>query len=452
MISNPRRGASLVASAIVTLSAGVSSAQTSPAAELDAAYARKATHDYAGARLAFERARAAGASEQRIALELGYLSAAEDDVEGARRRYEDAARGGDPALARRARLELEALGPAPSRAAPAAPAAPALDEAYRAKASGDLRGAAIALRRARESGADPQLVAMELGYVAAASARFVEAEHGPNADLGARARREVRVLPAHLHADAYADAFAWNRISGAANGDSVVPTLRVRGFYRPVIDVPFELYGSGQATRDTASHGFVGPALPQVYADDYAVFGAGARLRLWKDRIDLFGQVGPAFDLLDDGRDRVAVDARAGVVAYVETRGCAPSPEATARAGFWPCLEGYGEAVYASRFHHDVIAFVRPRAAAGYLVTGPVLWQAVVEGRAAKDKNDDYWNDFADAGAGHRWRLLAPLRVDLLLTANAGSYYGSSGRDPAPARLGYVEARGLVTTYVEVAP
>src|SRR6185436_9296602 len=118
-------------------------------------------------------------------------------------------------------------------------------------------------------------------------------------------------------------------------------------------------------------------------------------------------------------------------VVYAETRGCAPAPEGGTKAGLWPCLEVYGEAVYASRFGDDVVAFARPRAGAGYLATGPVLWQAIVEGRAAVDANHDYWNNFADAGIGHRWRLLAPLRVDLLFTVNAGSYYGLSGRDPA---------------------
>ena len=93
--------------------------------------------------------------------------------------------------------------------------------------------------------------------------------------------------------------------------------------------------------------------------------------------------------------------------------------------------------------------FARPRASIGYLVSGPVLWQGVVETRAAKDVNDDYYNNFADGGVGHRWRLLAPFRVDLLVSANAGSYYGLAGKDPAPSRLGYADLRALFSTYVE---
>jgi hypothetical protein len=398
-------------------------------------------------------------------LELGYQAAAAGDAEGARRHYEEAARGSDEEVARRARLELDAMAkpepppppPMPPPVAKVTPADAALAEAYRAKAAGDRKTAAQAFWRAKSAGADAQLVAMELGYLAAASGdedeahlRFGEAEQGPDRDRGEAARRERSLLPRHLHfhADAYADAFGWNRVAGRTNGNSVVPMLRVRGAYQPFLALPLDVYVSAQATRDSASRGYDGGALPQIYADNYAILGAGLRVKLWK-RLELFGQVGPAFNLLDDGRDRRALDARGGALTYMETAGCAPAPESRARGGFWPCLEGYAEGIYVSRFRNNVTAFARPRAAAGYLLTGPVLWQAALEARASKDLNNDYWNNFADGGIGHRWRLLAPFRVDLLLTANAGSYFGLQGRDPAPSRLSYVDARGLATTYVE---
>jgi hypothetical protein len=463
MSSNRRSIVALFAGAAVTFAAGAARAEPPAAQELGAAYALKSEGRWDEAARAFAKARAAGASDQLVSLELGYLAAARGDTDAARRHFIEASRGGDAELTRRARAELDALAPPaapppPPRAeAPRPPsAASALDEAYRAKAAGDAAGAAAAFRRARAAGANPQLVSMELGYLAAqggnpdeAQARFREAERGPDADMGAQARRELGVLPKHLYADVYADAFGWDRVAGPSNGSSVVPVVRVRGFYRPVLSVPVDLYVSGQATRDTASHGFVGTALPKIYADNYATFGGGARARLFGKRVDLFAQAGPAFDLLDDGRDRVVLDVRGGAIGYVETAACAPAPERRAKAAFWPCLEAYAEATYVSRFHDNVMGFARPRAAAGYLMTGPVLWQAALEARAAKDLNKDYWNNFADAGAGHRWRLLAPFRFDLRLTVNAGAYYGLAGRDPAPSKLGYVDARGLATTYVE---
>ena len=433
-----------------------------PSTLLDAGYALKAEHRYDEAERAFERARDAGASRALVDLELGYLAADRGDIDGARRHYADAEHGPDEEVARHARLEREALSPPPT--APTAQtetpskarSTMALEEAYEAKATGDAVAATAAFRRAQAAGVDPQLVAMELGYLAESSgdpdeaqARFGDAQEGPSPELRDRAGRERALLPGHLHSDLYADAFGWNRVAGVSNGDSIVPTVRVRAFYRPVLSLPVELYLSAQATRDTASRGYVGSALPQVYADDYATFGGGVRARLWNNHIDLFAQVGPALNLLNDGRAPVALDMRAGALAYVETPGCAPAREHGARAGLWPCAEAYGEAVFVSRFNDNLIAFARPRAGVGYLVTGPVAWQMMGEARAGKDLNDDYWNNFADAGFGPRWRLLAPFRLDLMVSADAGRYFGLSGHDPAPARLGYVDGRALATTYVE---
>lgn len=331
-----------------------------------------------------------------------------------------------------------------------------LDEGYAAKAKGDAAAAADAFRRAKDAGADPQIVAMELAYLAEASgdpdearARFGDALQGPSTELRDRASRERALLPAHLSADLYADTFGWDRVAGTSNGNSVVPTVRVRALYRPILSLPVDLYLSAQATRDTASRGYVGSALPQIYADDYATFGGGLRVRLWSNHVELFAQAGPAFDLLRDGRAPVALDVRGGGLAYFDTPDCAPAPEHGARAGVWPCAEVYGEAVFVSRFDDNVIGFARPRAGVGYLVTGPVVWQAMAEARAGKDRNDDYWNNFADAGFGQRWRLLVPFRLDLMISADAGTYFGLANRDPAPSRLGYVDARALAATYVE---
>ena len=466
-----RAGIALVASVLVSFVSAAAhaepSANTDPStgAELDAAYALKAEGRYVEAESAFRRALDKGASRQLVALELGYIATAKHDSTSARRYYEQAADGDDTSWAERARLELKALAPPPAPAPPATPTPPppappapgqaALADAYRAKASGDLPRAVIAFRRAKSAGAEPQRVAMELGYIATASGQpdeayvqFGEAERGPDAVMGAQARRERAALPKYVHADILAEAFGWNRVSGPTNGNAVVPTMRVRAFYRPSLSFPLEFYLSAQATRDSASRGFVGGAPPLIYSDNYATFGLGARVKLWK-ALELFGQAGPAVNLLDDGRDRTTLDVRGGALLYVETARCAPAPERTARAGFWPCLETYAEGVYASRFRDNVIAFARPRAAAGYLVTGPVLWQATAEARVGKDINDDYWNNFVDGGLGHRWRLLAPFRLDVLLTANAGTYFGLASRDPAPSRLGYVDARAQISTFVE---
>ncbi len=186
-----------------------------------------------------------------------------------------------------------------------------------------------------------------------------------------------------------------------------------------------------------------------IYADDHAVLGVGVEARVWRRQIGFFAQVGPAFDLLDDGQPRVTLDARAGAFLGWETAGCAPEPSSVFTVGREPCAEVYAEAVYVSRFASNVVAFARPRLAVSYLLMGPMAWQLVAEGRIAKDRNDDYYNNFADAGLAQRWRLLRPLRIDLMLGVHGGAYFGLAGRDPLPRPLTYADVRLQAATYLE---
>lgn len=457
-----KRIALLLVATLITFATRSAAADSND--DLSAGWALKAEGRFDDAAAAFERARSHGASPQVVELELGYLAALRGDANAAREHFGQATRGADAALAERANAELAALAPAPAAPEPApAPTTPApppkpsaLSEGYRAKASGDLPAARQAFERARADASESQLASMELGYLAAsagdpetARVRFEEAANGRDTSIGEQARRERRTLPRHFFADAYLDAYGWQRAAGVSNGSALVPTLRLRAFLRPKLDVPIDFYVSGQVTRDTASRGYVGLALPKIYSDNYAVFGAGLRAKLWK-RLDLFAQAGPALNLLDDGKDRTALDVRAGAMFFTETRDCAPPPEKGVRARFLPCAEVYAEGIYVSRFDNDIIGYGRPRAAAGLLLTGPVLWQIVAEGRVGKDTNNDYWNNFADAGGGPRVRLLAPFRFDLLFTASGGTYFGLVNRDPAPSQLTYADLRVLASTYLEL--
>ncbi len=430
-------------------------ARPSASSAMDEAYRLKTARSYAEAAHAFERARGLGADPQRVSLELAYLHAEEGDSSAARAAFEAAARGTNVELAAQARAELQAMAVQPA-VLPNAGALGAMNEAYALRAEGRPREARAAFERARTLGGDPQRISMELGYLAVAGGDvgeaktdFAMAAGGPDATLAAQARGELANLPHTWSGDLYVDAYGWDRIDGASHTSSLVPSIRLRGFVRPLAGVDLSFYLYAQATRDTASVGSGAGGLPVILADDYALFGAGVRLRVLGGHLNLFAQIGPAIDLLDDGRRRFDWDARVGLDLYAETSRCAPKVGRPAYASFIPCAEIYGEGVYVSRYDNNFIGFVRPRVAATYLVTGPVAWQALLEARVAKDVNDDYYNNFVDGGGGLRFRLLAPARVDLLLTANAGTYFGLSSADPAPSPLHYGDLRLEATTYLE---
>lgn len=376
-------------------------AQSDPIAEapdhhtaLDEAYSLKARGDLTGATRAFERALSTGAAPQLVALELGFLAATQGEGERARRHFEDAASGEDLALVAQAKRELDALEPLAT--------APALPQ--RPLAAGTP----------------------SLGYV-------------PPPDVAD---------PSRWWGDLYAEAYGWHRLAGPELADDIVFTLRLRGLYRLSTELDLDAYVLGQATRDLASKAGGESKLPVIYADNHATAALGLMLRTWERRVGLFAQAGPSARLVQDGNDHDDLDIRAGAFLALETPQCASRPS---RSEFvvWPCAEVYSEAVYVNRYEHNLIGFARGRAGFSYWVTGPLLSQLVFEVRGGLDRNQDYYNNFIDAGGGQRFRFVDPIRFDVMLGAHAGSYLGVEGRDPAPSSLGYLELRLQAATYVE---
>jgi len=416
-------------------------APSSASAWMDEAYRQKAAGDAMSAAAAFESARAAGADAQRIEVELGYLAAQRSDADAARNHFQRALQGPDPEVGARARAELRES---------------FLQEVSLRKSRQDLDGARAALQSARGVGSDPQRIDLELAYLALAGNGMNDArEHlarasaGPDPAVASRAREQLSLLPSQVWRDFYADVFSWDRVSGGNPSSNAVPTIRLRAGYRLSFETDVSVYLYGQGTRDLASRGVGAGAAPQILADNYASVGAGVLLRLWDRRVGLFLQGGPALNLLDDRRSRLAFDARGGGYLGLETPRCWPSAGGGVSFGLVPCAELYSEITYVSRFADNVIGLLRGRAAATWLITGPVAWQVAGELRAAADRNGDFYNNLVDAGVGPRLRLLRPLLVDIFPSFNAGSYLGRANSDPAPKPLSYRDFRIQVATYLE---
>ncbi|HEY8430661.1 MAG TPA: hypothetical protein VIL20_19915 [Sandaracinaceae bacterium] len=351
---------------------------------------------------------------------------------------------------------LATVAPCRTRAQTPSEEALALNEAYRAKAEGNLEAAHRAFVRALTLGADPQLVHLELGYLALARGsrqdargHFEAAANGPDRDIAENARGQLRYLPTHFWLDAYVEAWGWYRLAGRQS-ENLVPTLRLRSLWRPFLDFDLSVYLYGQITRDVSSRGRTATSLPLVYADNHALVGGGLLFRFLDGHMSAFAQLGPAFNLLDDGRDVVTFDARAGVTGGIASDECLLPVVDHVRAFIGGCAEFYGELVYVSRFDHDIVGMLRGRLGINLLQTGPVLWQPHFELRALGGKNGDYYNNLAELGVGHRWRLLVPFNVDLVTTLHGGVYYGVQNVDPVPDPPLYLELRALLTSYVEV--
>lgn len=370
-------------------------------AALDEGYERKAKGELEGAARAFEAARAAGAEPQLVALELGYLAATRGDSKQARGYFQEASLGDDATLRSHAAKELDALGPD------------------------------IPIESGAAKGKGPTTLP-PLAYMAAVN------------EERANERRALK----NWWGDLYAEAYGWHRVAGASLEDDLVPTLRLRALYRLTERTELDVYGVAKATRDLASRGRNRQGVPIIYADNHATLGAGAMLRVWRRQLGFFAQAGPTLNLVDTGGQRLDFDVRAGAFLGMETSRCAMRSRESAFV-HWPCAELYSEAVYVNRFDDNVIAFGRGRAGMTYWATGPLLSQLLLEARAGLDTNDDYYNNFTDFGAVHRFRFVEPLRLDVMTGIHGGSYLGRAGRDPAPSPLHYVELRLQAATYLE---
>ena len=377
---------------------------------------------------ALEGARTAGADLQLVALEAGYLELSTGATERARGHLELAAEGKDPELAAAAKAQLSQI------------QNDNLEEVF-AEPSEEDKG--------------PQFVALTAAYRAleqedfkAARSYLIEAKRGEDELLAKQARDQLRYVPKPVWADVYFEGYSWVRFTEPSSAN-LVPTVRLRGFLHPIPKVDLDPYVFVQLSRDVASRVDGGQGYPLIYADNHLMVGGGIQFRFWKKRVGLFAQAGPAFNLVrSSSAPLVQPDVRVGAFFALSGPKCDPAPQkGGVRKERSLCGDLYSEAVYVSRFDHNLLGVVRGRLMVTYLMTGPVAWEPYVEGRILKDIRNDYWNNLADAGLGHRWRLIAPLSLQLLVGVHGGGYFGLENVDPAPDQLGYAEFRVQLSGY-----
>ncbi len=282
---------------------------------------------------------------------------------------------------------------------------------------------------------------------------------GPDARLACQAPAELRenaiggaacagIAPVRrLRGDLYAEANGWGRVSGEEQSTGLVPSVRVRAIWRLMSELDAHAYLFVKATRDRASATFSG--LRRIHEDNRLLFGPGLMLQLWRGRVGLFAQGGPAV-ILNGRRRRSLLDLRAGADLHLEHPRCVTGWADGVSLTFVPCATADAEITWFSRFDHDVTGQARGRAGAAWLITWRVAWEALVEARGGVDSNGEYANNFGEVGTGLRWRLLAPLRVDLLATVNGGSYLGRSRHGPAARPLTYTDVRVRASAYLEL--
>jgi len=416
--------------------------------------------DYDGAVRALDLGR--GAPEANEAIIAEYRAALEDArkwTDAAREYLSKAREGRDEEVTKQAQEKLDGLPPSGRKSWTSDHW---LANARVQRRLGDLDGAREAYEVARDMGGDEQVIDLELGYLeladgnlTAARKHFRDAKKGDDPRHATAARDQLQVMPRLFWGDLYADLYGYSRLT-PQRFDNLIGFLRIRGFVRPIPWLDLEPYIFLQFSRDVSSRGIADPSQTALILNDNALLvGGGILFRFWRQQAGVYAQIALAVKLIRDGRTPVTWDLRIGAYVGPSTPTCNPEPQpGGARLELLACAEFYGDVTYVSRFQHNVFFFARGRFGATWLVTGPVAWQPLVEGRFIKDIRNDYWNNVADVGLLHRWRLLRPIGVDLTLGLHPGRHLGLAHVDPdgvienpVPDPPGYLDLRLLLATY-----
>ena len=333
--------------------------------------------DYTSAVKALDLGR--GAPDANDAIIAEYRAALEDArkwTEFAREHLSEARAGRDRGVAEEAQKHLDGLPPAGRKAWTEAVW---LQNARFLRSLGDLDGSVEAYGVAREMGADPQLVDLELAYlelsrqnIKLARRYFKAARKGEDDRYANQARAELKVMPRLFSADIYSEVFGYSRVAPRPL-NNLIGFLRVRGFVRP-LPLDLQPYIFLQISRDVGSVG-VNQVLPQIVLNDNSLLlGGGLLFRFWEQKAGVYVQIAAAFKLIADGdAQRVDWDLRVGAYVGPSLPTCNPEPQhGGARMELLACAEFYGDVTYVSRFQHNDFFFARGRFGATWIVTGPV--------------------------------------------------------------------------------
>lgn len=159
-----------------------------------------------------------------------------------------------------------------------------------------------------------------------------------------------------------------------------------------------EFYGHTRILTDSRSTVTTGE--PEVYFDNFLTIGAGMRIRPFaRVGLVLLTEVGRAYDLIEQDRERWRGDARAGAIYYSAwgTRSACP---AALSAPWRPVLDVYGEALYFSRYDDNVISTLRVRPGLRVLEAATMSLDAQLHAFGMVDTNREDFNNFVEFGPG----------------------------------------------------
>ena len=189
-------------------------------------------------------------------------------------------------------------------------------------------------------------------------------------------------------------------------------------------------YLSVRLTRDSRS---MGGTQPQIYSDNSLIAAVGLKTQPFQGGPTLYAEAGPAFMLIDDGRDRVRADARAGAYyfnGWYETRALR--------------TELYTDASYYSRFNRNVITYLQLREILDAWRPGTHAVELFARLGGVVDSRRVSYNNAGEFAPGMAFIPGPTRRVVLTLEHVSGRYFVDAFPGATPR---YADVRAMLVFY-----
>ena len=262
-----------------------------------------------------------------------------------------------------------------------------------------------------------QQVVMQIGYLqqelgddkAAAESFHTTALSGDKefADQACEAYRNTRGTPAKLLPKPwFGEVYAAPEYQ--SHYDVTVIPIDVRVGVTHGTDATVETYVSLRGTIDTRSDN--SNLAPMVYYDNAAILSGGVSYKPYADApFVFFAEAGAGYDLDNRPRDRLRGDFRGGAVAYKEWN-MEPPCVGGSDFPFRFVADFYADAVYYTRYDHNVLIYARARPGLRFYETPTWAVDGYLVGAVNTDARNDKDNRYEELGGGFALHAYDPMR------------------------------------------
>lgn len=306
---------------------------------------------------------------------------------------------------------------------------------YMSLEEGDFAGAARSFEGASGLAPDDCVATLELGYIyarlhndAKAEKKFSEALWCPEKkarEAAAAALKNLRASDPSVYLDLYAAPLYTSRFE-----DKIAFFEAILG-WKPRPRWPVSVYVAGRYTEDSRSRG---GEIPEIYSDNAVEIGPGVKLQPRNMNLSLTAEWSAARNLTRSAEhpDRVEYNKRVVLADYFYWERRRLFADAGASLGYY------------SRNQDNVIAYLQARAGLSFWEGGAARASLYLPAYASKDGNRDFFNNFAEIGAGAELATISELSLRLRTEYVRGFYMGIEGRDPNPYARAYNDIRVML--------